>query len=841
MVAADADPSLFHQRVRPILTSRCLACHGEEAAEGGLRLDGRDVALKGGRHGPAIVPGNPEDSYLLKAVRHSIPKLAMPPKERLSAREVADIERWIKEGALWPGSAPPVSGQLPTRVGDAWTDENNPIVRLFGGARLHLWSFRPVATIEPPAVTNVAWVRQPIDRFILSRLEKHAVPPAESANRRSLIRRVSYDLTGLPPTPDAVAAFQMDERPDAYERLVDELLASPRFGEHWARMWLDVVRYSDSNGFDWDEYRPLAWRYRDYVIRSFNTDKPFDQFIIEQLAGDELVDGPPRNIAEQDSLIATGFLRLGPQDNAASLFNEQARSRAEWLHDLVETTGSAFLGLTLSCCRCHDHKHDPISQVDYYRLRAFFEPITQLDERPINLAAEQDAIRQHNHALDAEEAQLHEAKKARLTAIKNRLAAERAQVIGAKKDQLPKSRSSVDSNLQTKKNQSPAPRDSALTDAEVAQNLSDDDRKAIANWDKRLKLLKEKRRTLQFALSARSDMSQVKPTYLLYQGDHREPREAVTPGYLSAFDPNQVDFCVTARSHVEARRLTLARWIASPSHPLTARVAVNRIWQQLFGQGVVENANDFGLGGSPPTHPELLDWLAAEFVRQQWSVKRMIWMMVTSSTYRQASSPAINSLPSGINERHLYHRHHLRRLSAEQLRDSLLFISGTLTDKESGVPVWPELPSEILQANPAFLDDNPQKTKGWYPSPVTEQGARSIFVIQKRTVKVPFLETFDLPDNACSCARRDSSTLPTQALTLLNSPLAARVTQQFAARVCNETEDNAGARINRAFSVALQRSPSPSERNDAIRLVERHGIEALCRVLLNLNELVYID
>jgi hypothetical protein len=421
--AEEAADRFFTEKVKPLLESRCISCHGTEKQKGGLRLDSRGAALKGGENGPSIIPGKPEQSLLVQAVMHTKADLGMPPKEKLTTNDIAVLAKWIREGAVWPVPSmvsAPLTLAPGEKLGSAWTDPRNPIVRIFGGERLDLWSLKPIRHPVPPAVRNKRWVRSPVDQFILARLETHGLQPAPEADRRILARRLYFDLAGLPPTAREMELFLADKSPHAYEKLVDQLLDSPRYGEHAARQWMDVVRYSDSHGFDWDEFRPKAWRYRDYLIRSFNADKPFAQFIKEQLAGDELLDGPPQNPAEQDFLIATGYLRMGPQDNSAPLFNEQARARAELMADLTETTASAFLGLTMSCCRCHDHKYDPLSQADHYRFRAFFEAVKYADETPLDPAAEQEMIRKHNAEIEAQLKPLKEERDKITAELKNR-------------------------------------------------------------------------------------------------------------------------------------------------------------------------------------------------------------------------------------------------------------------------------------------------------------------------------------------------------------------------------------------------------------------------------------
>jgi len=695
------------------------------------------------------------------------------------------------------------------RRGDAWSDPQNPIALLFNGGRLDLWSVRPVRAVEPPEVGAGGWGRGEIDRFVLARLERAGVSPAPPAARRALGRRLHFDLTGLPPDPDAADALEADDSPEAVARLVDRLLASPRFGEHWARMWLDVVRYSDSNGFDWDEFRPEAWRFRDYVVRSFNADKPFDRFLIEQLAGDELLGGPARDESERDALIATGYLRIGPQDNSASLFNEQDRARHELLTDLTETTASAFMALTLSCCRCHDHKTEPLSQADHFRLRAFFETVASGDELALDLAPEQEAIRAQHAEIEAVRKPLQEKRAGLLAAVKGRLEG------GGTKD----------------------PTDEAARAGFTAEEKALDQSLA-----RELEAAEVGRRAFTRGLLM-TDAAGARDTPALIPvlagGDHRQPRDLVPAGFPSLLDPNPAVLDTPPNPRTSGRRLTLARWLARPDHPLTARVYVNRLWQALFGRGLVATPNDFGLSGERPTHPELLDWLAARFVREGWSTKRLLRTIVLSATYQQA---AVNPAPTAaVADPALLWRQTLRRLSAEPLRDAQLAVAGLLLPSGGGPPVWPELPRETLTANPAFLDDNAQKTKGWYTSPPEERNARSLFLVQKRTVRVPLLESFDLPENATSCGRRTVSTVAPQALTLLNGPLMEEVAVALARRIADAAGEEPAARVDAAFRLVLQRPPAREERARSLAFLESRTLEELARVLVNLNEFIYVD
>lgn len=841
-VAAEPVESALAARAVRLLATRCVNCHGAEKEEGDLRLDSRAALVKGGASGPALDAARPVESLLLRAVEYRDPDLEMPPKDKLPASDIALLQQWVAAGAPWPPSA--VGGGAGS-IGDAWSDPRNPIAQLWGGQRLDLWSLRPVRKPDPPALADAAPASSAIDRFIVARLQADGLKPAPAADRRTLIRRLSFDLLGLPPTPAEVEAFLHDSAPDAYARLVERLLASPHYGEHWARLWLDVVRYSDSNGFDWDEFRPAVWRYRDYVVRALNADKPFTQFVLEQLAGDELLAGPPTNADEQDALIATGYLRLGPQDNAAGLFDEQDRARAEWLADLTETTGSAFLGLTLSCCRCHDHKFDPLSQADHFRLRAFFAPIKYGDDVPLDLAPEQDAIRANHAEIDALVAALQRQKSELRAPVVSRLRNERrAQLTDDERALLDRPEDQVAEADQPRRRELQQKIEPA--DADVAAAFTPEETSRAAALEQQLRETQSRKRAFTRGWIATDEKGDIPATHVLYQGDHKAPRGAVEPGFLSALAPAPAAIAPAPNPHTHGRRLALARWLAAPDNPLTARVLVNRIWQAHFGRGLVATPNDFGLAGARPTHPELLDWLAASFVEQGWSLKALHREIVSSAVYRQASFrhdlDALAVDPRTVDaDNQLLWRQNPRRLSAEQLRDALLATAGLLQTELGGPPVWPELPPEILQANPAFLDDNETKTKGWYPSPASLQGKRSLYLVQKRTVRVPLLETFDLPENSVSCACRSTSTVAPQALTLLNHPLALDAARALAEEIQATAGSVPSAQIEAAFAVVLQRSPTATERAACERFLANQPLAALCRGMLNLNEFLWID
>jgi hypothetical protein len=693
--------------------------------------------------------------------------------------------------------APPAPAQ--ERIGDAWSDERNPIRQLFLGKRLDLWSLRPVTSPALPEVQRKEWPRQELDRFILAKLEASGLTPAPEADRRALGRRLFFDLTGLPPAAEELDAFVNDAAPEAVERLVDRLLTTRAFAEHWARWWLDLVRYSDSNGYDWDEFRPQAWRYRDYVIRSLHADKPLDRFLREQLAGDEMVNGAPRDAAEQDCLIATGYLRIGPWDNSSKLFNEEHKTRAAWMADLTETTATAFLGLTMSCCRCHDHKTEPLSQADHYRLRAFFEGTKFADDLPLDLAPEQEVIRTAN-------AKVEERIKAHEETIK--------KLLDGKKDEK-----------------------------KVREKLPKEVQEKLAMEDKAIEAAKKAKRPFTTGLCATGE-DRPGPAKIFAQGDPDQPREEVSPGIPAIFDPQAATVTKPAAGG-SGRRTALADWIFSPQNPLTARVMANHLWQRCFGAGIVSTAGDFGWSGSRPSHPGLLDHLAVKLREDGWSLKKTVRRMVTSATYRQAAfvrdDAARAKAMSMDGDNALLWRMNPRRLTAEQLRDAMLAVSGVLTECDGGPPRWPSLPDEVLAANPAFYDDNSEKTKGWYPSPPEKLNVRSIYLVQKRSVRLPFMETFDLPDNFMTCTRRASSTVAPQAATLLNNPMAVDLAKAFAARVENEAGTDAARLVRTAWRHAFGREPDDSERGAALKLLEGGMLTEFCRALLNLNEFIYLD
>lgn len=703
-------------------------------------------------------------------------------------------------------------------IGDALSDPKNPIHILFEGQRLALWSLRPIQKPTIPTVKNSEWVWNSIDSFLLADWEKQNAVPLPDTEPRSWLRRAANSLVGLPLRFEDSDAFLADPTSERFSNEVDRWLASPEYGEHWARMWLDAVRYSDSNGFDWDEFRPKAWLFRDYVVRAWNQNLPYDQFLTEQLAGDELLTGQPTTEREQQMLIATGYLRLGPYDNAAKLFNEQDRARVEVLSDLTETTASAMLGLTMSCCRCHDHKTDPLSHADHYRFRAFFAACSFADDKSLELAHDQLAIQEHNTKTNAEV----DTANADLQQWTEQWLA----LLHIERDTTPPSKS--------KKNKS-----NALARLRVV--LQEEQKTELANFEEQIKSLKAQIRKPNVGLLMTDSKDSIDKIAVLFQGDHRAPREEVNPGFPSVLFPNEPTMEKPVSSTTTGRRLTLARWIVARENPWTARVIVNRLWQMHFGVGIVETPNDFGWTGAVPTNMNLLDHLASELIESGWSLKHLQRLIVTSHAFRQQALPMGTKLYDPAKREYRSCRIGLKRLKAEELRDAILMVAEQLQYRAGGPPVWPNLSDDILQANPAVLDDNETKTKGWYPSAPHLQTARSVYLVQKRTLRLPWMETFDLPENTVSCPKRDTSIVAPQALALMNGELNVAASQSIAHRIKAAAPHSTASQIDLLFQAVLARSPSVDERSKAESFLVNREMAELANVLLNSNEFVFVN
>ena len=729
--------TLFEREVRPLLAAKCRSCHGETRALGGLRLTGRAALLRGGVRGPAVAPGKPAESRLIAAVEQQ-GDLKMPPGGKLSEREIRSLVEWVRTGAPWPEAEKPAH---PSRTS--------------GAGRAALWSLQPVRDCTPPAVRNRSWPGSAVDRFLLAKLEAKGLTPAPRADRRTLIRRVTFDLTGLPPTPDEVAAFLADPAPDAFTRLVDRLLASPHYGERWGRHWLDVVRYADSTANDANAVLRYAYRYRDYVVDAFNRDLPYDQFIQEQLAGDLLPARAGESATERFRRIsATGFLMVGPKALAET---DKEQSRLDIVDDQVDVTGRALLGLTVACARCHDHKFDPIPTADYYALAGIFRSTEPF----------QDEVR---NASMWWEFPLEPA------------AGEKPVLVMA-----PKEGKVVDLRIHVRGNRltlgDPAPR-----------------------------------------------------------------------GFLRAVGGARPAALPTGQSG----RLELARWITSPDNPLVRRVLVNRVWQHHFGAGLVTTSDNFGLRGAAPSHPELLDWLACRFAESGWSLKALHRLLLNSSTYQMAGTPSAAAQVADPGNRLLW-RMPRRRLEAEELRDAVLAVSGRLDRTRGGAPEMDLVlkTAQAIDAKRGFYVANTRSDDPCYRSE-----RRALYLPVLRNAPPEVLALFDAADPNNVTAVRNDTTVPPQAMFMLNHPFVREQALQFARSLHAEPAGLAAAsdaeRLRSAYARALNRAPSPVELADALAYLSRYAEQArrmgrppadaalaawqsYCQMLFCTNEFIYVD
>ena len=660
------DLKFFEGKIRPLLLQHCVACHGPEKQSGGLRLDLRTSAIEvGGESGPAITPGDTDDSLLLEAVKYE--SFEMPPDKPLSEDQVALLESWIKRGAPWPADSQDQAAAIAQR---GITEEDR-----------NYWAFRPLQETAPPTVNNEVWSQHPIDRFLLARMEQDNLQPSRPAPKTELLRRLHLDLTGLPPTQEQIQTFLNDPSPNAYEKRVDELLASPQYGEHFGRIWLDLVRYAESDGYRQDAFRPLAWRYRDYVIEAFNADKPYDQFLKEQLAGDEIAPEDPQ------ALIATGFLRHGVYE-----YN-QRDSRTQWqeiLNEVTDTTADVFLGMGMGCARCHNHKFDPILQEDYYGLQAFFAPIFWEDDAPF-------ATPEQKAAYAAQMKKWEEATAA--------IRAEIDQIEAPHLDSL--ARVSVNrfpEDVQEMMLKAPADRTPYEEQvASLAYRQVGDKQKAIKSrlkgevltrWED-LQLELDKFNKLKPAPLPKGpsgrDVGAIAPPVLLKT---RRGEKEIVPHFPEVLTDELPEIVPPEGIASTGRRTALANWFVRPDHPLTSRVMINRIWQQHFGKGLVSSASDFGTLGQPPTHPELLDWLALRFMDSGWSMKQMHRMLVLTAAYQQSShaedNPTYDQAMLVDPQNRLVWRMSSHRLNSDQIRDSILAATGELSLKMGGPSTNPE-------------------------------------------------------------------------------------------------------------------------------------------------------
>lgn len=747
----------FETRVRPLLHSRCVKCHGENEQKGGLRLDSLESLLTGGESGPAAVTGQPAKSLLLEAVRYE--SFEMPPDKPLSDQEIADLESWIKNGTAWPQ----LNGKSVRLQGAVFTEEER-----------RFWSLQPLTHSDPPPHPG-HWARNEIDRFVAARLKAAAIEPAPAATDDILVRRLYFDLLGVPPAPGDIAELISQGSNDRWEILVDGLLADSRYGEHWARYWLDVIRYAESDGFRADFYRPDAWRFRDYVVNAFNDDKPYDQFIVEQLAGDEVA---PETA---EALVATGFLRTFLYE-----YN-QRDARTQWqdiLNQVTDITGEVFLGLGIGCARCHDHKFDPILQEDYYRLQACFGTMIPRDDVPAADAEERQQYRQQYDAWLSKGVEHREELK-RLQAPYLKKAAKAAtekfpediQVIMAKS---PTDRTPLELQLADLVNRQ------ILYD-ESKGKPSDADVKRIAELEKKILEVAGKEPPKLPAAITVADLG-ARPQVIHLGAD--SSRRAVVAGGVSIID--DAAFALQPSDNSTGQRTALAKWIASPNNPLTARVIVNRIWQHHFGTGLVETASDFGTLGGRPSHPKLLDWLASEFIAHGWSMKWLHRQILSSATWRMSAfHPGAAEAESVDPGNRLRWRFDIRRLSAEQIRDAMLTSSGELRSEQGG----PSVDHASLR--------------------------RSLYLKANRNTPEALLRSLDGVDGLNSIPKRSTTTTPTQALNLMNGDWVRERAAAMARRVLDQSvaTDPSGL-VDGAFRTALGRGAEVHEVPVAMQLFE---------------------
>ena len=859
MPTSAAEPSLhFETEVRGLLKTHCWHCHGEEEKpEGNLDLRLVRFMSAGGESGPAIVPGNPDGSLIVQRIASD----EMPPGDKkLSRAELEKIRQWIAAGATTARPEPEkIQNDSP------WTDEER-----------NFWAFQPVRRPSLPPVSHPESVRSPIDRFLLQKLNSvgtaaggEPITFSGEASRRVLIRRLTFDLTGLPPTPEEVADFEQDDRPEAYDRLVERLLASPHYGERWGRHWLDVAGYADSDGYNEnDTVRPWAFRYRDYVVRAFNDDKPFDRFLTEQLAGDELLAPPYKDLTPEqaDLLAATGFLRMAPDGTAAG-GPDQNIAKNDVVADTIKIVSSSVLGLTVGCAQCHNHRYDPISQVDYYRFRAIFEPALNWkawrvpNGRLVYLW--QPADFEQAAAVDRELLKIAADRVASLNEIvQDIFEREQAKLDGELAVAAAYARSLPEKDrtpyfaqiLKDYPSLNVSPGSAYLYEPKRVKEHN-------AKFDKLTAETRAKRPAEQMVACLTEVPGQVHPTMLFSRGDINQPRQEVTPGELSilgdlvsAIAPDDPALPTTGR------RLALARSLTSGKHPLVARVLVNRIWMHHFGRGLVGSAGDLGVLGERPSHPELLDWLADEFVRSGWSVKEMHRLLVMSTAYRQASTrtPELDRIDP---ENRLLGRMPLRRLEAEIIRDSVLSVAGGASDRMYGPPVQ-VLPDEVGQivVGSGERDGNGiliGKSDGLGDS----TSRRSIYVQVRRSMPLGMLEPFDIASTARNCEVRGLSTAAPQSLLLMNSSLILQESQRFARRVVAEAGDDPAAQVRRAWWLAFGEAADDSVVSRASAFLEAQRVHfagkpsaekdplpppvqslaVFCQSLLCSNRFLYVD
>jgi len=842
--AEPADATFFENRIRPILVQHCYECHSVKAgkSKGQLLVDSRASLLKGGETGPAIVPGDPNKSLFIRAISYTDESTEMPPKGKLSQAIVNDLTTWVKNGVPWPAEDAPQTALKKSEIRDTYEK-----------LRAEHWCWQPMKSVEPPSVRNRAWVRGAIDQFVLATLEKQQLSPAPAAEKHILLRRLNFDLIGLPPTAAETALFIKDETPDAYEKAVNRLLASPHFGERWGRHWMDVVRYADSVGFGANITFDNAWRYRDYIIASFNSDKPYDQFLHEQIAGDLLPASSPEQ--SQQQRIAAGFLALGAKELA-----EYDKEKLRWdvIDEQLDTMGLAFMGMTLGCARCHDHKFDPIPTQDYYALagilsstetltgKAWEGPISEwvedllvpgkenekswsdYDKGVKNARGNLKSCRGRRQELENLESQLEEKRVAQAPATEIVAATAAYEKKRADFRLTPEALKALEVNLaQQKSDPATSAEEIKRLTAELSRqkSLPDVSDKELARLEAAFHDACNRPHPVRI-LTVRDGKAPVNAKIRI-RGDAHNLGAEVPRGFLSAVPGTATPTVLNGSG-----RLELARWLTQPDHPLTARVITNRIWSHLFGTGLVRTVDNFGVRGEAPTHPELLDYLSLEFVRNGWSMKKLIREIVLSRAYQMkvlGDAPGRKVDP----ENRLLWRQNRRRLEAEAIRDAMLQISGNLDPSLGG--------NTLTYEGRLFVPDSYRSLKY---DPLRR---RTVYVpVYRGALPLDILEVFNLADPGMVTGRRASTQVPTQALYLMNSPFVLEQAAKLALNLCQTSPTE---RVRELYLRVLGRDPSTTETQRALVFIasadaDSTGANAwtqLCQALLISNEALFID
>ncbi|MES2792807.1 MAG: PSD1 and planctomycete cytochrome C domain-containing protein [Planctomycetota bacterium] len=840
-----ADPAVSYERdVRPILKANCFHCHGGEGeAKANLDLRLRRFIVKGGDQGPSVEPGKRDDSLLFERIS----KGEMPPGgKHLAPEQVEIIGKWIDGGA-------PTLREEPEQLNSGV--DITPEERAF-------WSFQPIQNPAVPATAAADGARTEIDALLLPALKGKGLAFNSEADKVTLLKRLMLDLHGLPPSPEEVAEFAADTAPDAYERLVERLLMSHRYGERWARHWLDAAGYADSDGYSAEDFvRPEAYKYRDYVIRSLNANKPVDQFLIEQFAGDELLQAHPGDYRpeEIELLTATGFLRMGP-DGTNSGAVDQDVARNQVVSDTIKIVSTSMLGLSVGCCQCHDHRYDPIPQADYFRLRAVFEPAYDWkswrapSSRRISLMTAED--RQKVAVIDAEAAVIvQEKNKKQEEYIAATFTKELEKFPAEQREALRTAFMLADDKRSLEQKKLVAENPSLNINAGVLYQYDAAAAEELKKFDERIGQVQAKKPVEEFVAALTEVPGQVPATFLFYRGDQRQPQQEIAPGGLTILSTPGQRLEIAKKNEqlpTTGRRLAFAKWLVGDQNPVTARVLVNRIWLGHFGRGLVNTPSDFGALGEKPTNPELLDWLAHDFRTHGWDLKRLHRQIVTSTAYRQSAVRDAKRTELD-SEGQLLSHWPLRRLDAETLRDRMLFATGVLFDKQFG-PAIPVKEDDVGQVVVAVDPPAPSIQL----SPSSEAFRRSVYVQVRRSQPLAFLQSFDSPVMETNCDKRIASTVPTQALMLMNSDFVLKQSQYFAYRLRRERGEDVVAQVQRAWQLAFLREPTALELQQATDFINQRTAKlkaqtppdpeaslnpfvSLCQILLSSNEFLYVE